>query len=134
MSDDVTEAFPGDALAFPSDAERDRADEMIAKYSKQWRESHPPVPRVHPDTTDEGFANTLAGTPTNRAYLRAYLRRWWRKPPRCGDVHPLIVGGACIRPAGRHEDGLHHNAEGFFWGPVGAPRAFLVGLPEPQEE
>jgi hypothetical protein len=81
----VAEAFPGDVLAFPSDAERDRADEMIAKYNTAWRESHPPVPRVHhvprvhPDTTDEGFANTLAGTPTNRAYLRAYLRRWWRR-------------------------------------------------------
>ena len=74
------EMFPGDGLEYPTDEERDRADELLATWNERWRENHPPVPRKHPDATVEGFANYLAGEPTNRAYLRAYLRRWWRKP------------------------------------------------------
>jgi hypothetical protein len=70
----VNQAFPGDPLELPSDEERDRADDMVAEWNRRWGESHPPVPRIHPDVTAEGFANYLAGTPTNRAYLRSQLR------------------------------------------------------------
>lgn len=82
MNDDdwVFDMFPGDGLQLPSDKERDRADEILATWDGRWHESHPPVPRTHPQKTDEGFANPLAGVPTNRSYMRAYLRRWWRKP------------------------------------------------------
>lgn len=79
-TDWVSEMFPGDGLQHPTDEERDRADEVLVDWNGRWHESHPPVPRTHPDVTAEGFANYLAGTPTNRAYVRAYLRRWWRKP------------------------------------------------------
>jgi hypothetical protein len=86
----VDEMFPGDGLELPTDAERDAANHLIAQWNRRWEAlygapeaahpAHLPVPRVHPDTSDEGFANYLAGTPTNRAYLRSRLRRWWRKP------------------------------------------------------
>jgi hypothetical protein len=75
----VEKEFPGDGLRLPTDDERDRADAIIAQFSAQWGEDHPPIPRTHPDETDEGYGNTLAGYPTNRAYMRSRLRRWWTK-------------------------------------------------------
>lgn len=79
MSDEFDRAFPGDGLELPSDEERDRADAMIARFNLQQGEQHPPVARVHPDVTGEGYASYLAGVPTNRAYLRSQLRRWWHR-------------------------------------------------------
>jgi hypothetical protein len=75
----VLKAFPGEGMEYPTDEERDRADGLIAKFNEQWGEEHPPVPRTHPELSDEGFANYLCGYPTNRAYLRSKLRRWWAK-------------------------------------------------------
>lgn len=81
MSDStgITELFPGDLFEVPSDEERDRADALIAEWAERWKEEPITIPRVHPDVTDEGFANHLAGRPTNRAYMRSKLRRWWKK-------------------------------------------------------
>lgn len=76
----VEEEFPGEGLELPTDAERQRADDLVAEWNQRWNENHPPIARVHPDTSEEGLASYLAGTPTNRAYMRAQLRRWWRKP------------------------------------------------------
>lgn len=78
-NDWVDKAFPGDGLELPTDEERDRADKMITWFNEQWGENHPLVPRQHPELSDDGFANLLAGMPTNRAYLRSKLRRWWAK-------------------------------------------------------
>lgn len=79
-TDWVAWLFPGDGLQLPTDQERDEADAAIAEWSARWGEHGVPVPRTYPDVTGEGFANYLAGTPTNRAYLRSRLRRWWRQP------------------------------------------------------
>jgi hypothetical protein len=75
----VRDQFPGDGLEIPDDMERARADETVARFNKQWGESRPPIPRTHPDVTAEGYANPMAGQPTNRAYLRTQLRRWWAR-------------------------------------------------------
>lgn len=37
--------------------------------------------------------------------------------PTCGVSHPLLDGGPCI-VVGYHDDGVHKNAAGFWWGPV----------------
>lgn len=83
----VSTMIPGDPLEIPSDAERHLANSTIAFWSEKWGETPFFIPAVYPDTTGEGFANTLAGTPTNRAFIRAQLRRWWRHPTgrRSGD-------------------------------------------------
>lgn len=36
-------------------------------------------------------------------------------PLKCVVNDPSIPGGACN---GDHREGLHHNDEGFYWGPV----------------
>ena len=79
MSDWVSEMFPGDGFVIPDDAERDRADGVIAEWSVRWGEQPFTIDRVHPQVSDEGFANAMAGEPTNRAYMRSKLRRWWAK-------------------------------------------------------
>jgi hypothetical protein len=60
----VERMFPGAGLNFPSEEERVRADE-VAGYEIPRR-------RVVGDGT----------TPTNRAYVRAALHRWWGRS-RC---------------------------------------------------
>lgn len=72
----IDELFPGDGGQYPTDEERDRADQFIAEWAQRWGEPVVTVPRVHPDV----IGNYLAGQPTNRSYLRSQLRRWWRKP------------------------------------------------------
>jgi hypothetical protein len=67
--------FPGNGNEIPNDAERDRADEIIAMWSGRWHEDAITIARVYPASDDENSA--LAGQPTNRAYLRSRLRRWW---------------------------------------------------------
>lgn len=76
----ITDLFPGPALELPTDKERDQADALLAEWAQRWNEPATTVHRTHPDVTDEGYANYLAGLPTNRAYLRSQLRRWFRKP------------------------------------------------------
>lgn len=71
LVDWVTSTFPGDGLENPSDAERDRADILL----RQRVEGAGPVPRTYPDMFDEGFASFYAGLPTNRAFVRNYLRQ-----------------------------------------------------------
>lgn len=73
----VMDLFPGDAFDIPSDEERDRADNVLREWAIRWNEEPETIPRTHPETTDEGYANALCGEPTNRAYLRSRLRRWW---------------------------------------------------------
>lgn len=75
MSDWVNEMFPGDGLALPSDEERDRADAIIAEWAARWQEEPVQIARRH----RRNAAGYCAGRPTNRAYLRAQLRRWWAK-------------------------------------------------------
>lgn len=79
--DEFDEMFPGPGLEIPSDEERDRADALIAEWADRWNEGKFAIPRTHPDVSDEGYGNYLAGTPTNRAFLRSRLRRWWKSPP-----------------------------------------------------
>lgn len=67
MDDEFNTMFPGDGLQVPSDDERDRADAVIAEWSARWDEK--------PFT----IARHIQGCPTNRAYLRSKLRRWWRR-------------------------------------------------------
>lgn len=79
MSDWITDMFPGDGMLHPTGAERDRADALLAEWAKRWGEPVQTIPRTHPEVSDEGFANYLCGYPTNRAYLRSRIRRWWAK-------------------------------------------------------
>lgn len=72
--------FPGDPFTIPSNDVRDAADAVIRRFSEQWGEEPITIARVHPDVTSEGFANPLAGEPTNLAYVRSRLRRWWYGP------------------------------------------------------
>lgn len=75
----VETMFPGDPLGFPNDTERGMADSTIAFWSEKWDETPFTIRRRHTiDVTDPAYDNTLAGTPTNRAYIRSRLRRWWR--------------------------------------------------------
>lgn len=69
--------FPGDPFVIPSNDVRDAADAVICHFSEQWGEPVRTIARVHPDVTSEGFANPIAGEPTNLAYVRSRLRRWW---------------------------------------------------------
>ncbi len=80
MTDTMNQMFPGDGLELPNKQERDRADALIAEWAARWGEEAVTIARVHPDVTIEGYANYLAGTPTNRAYLRSQLRRWFGRP------------------------------------------------------
>jgi hypothetical protein len=75
----VSRMFPGDGAGCPTDEERQHADDLIATWNQKWGEKHPSVPRIHPESSDDSCANYLAGKPTNRAYLRSQLRRWWAK-------------------------------------------------------
>lgn len=49
----------------------------------------------------------------NRALRRSDLRRATSFDQECGDIDPVIPGGAC-RLANGHDD-YHRNAAGFFW-------------------
>lgn len=77
----TTAMFPGEGSGIPTDNERDRADALIAEWSARWNEEPITIRRTHPQNRDvDGhYASTLAGQPTNRAYLRSQLRRWWNK-------------------------------------------------------
>jgi hypothetical protein len=79
QDDWASRMFPGDGTGCPTDAERQRADDLIAYWNQVWQENHLPIPRIHPEASDEGYASYLAGMPTNRAYLRSQLRRWWAR-------------------------------------------------------
>lgn len=71
MNDNWTlDMFPGDGLEIPTDAERDRADAIIAKWAGRWGEGVVTIDRRHPD-----------GAVTNRAFIRSRLWRWWRGNP-----------------------------------------------------
>jgi hypothetical protein len=101
MSNDWADnMFPGDGLVLPTDIERDAADHLIAQWNVRWGEIHPLVLRVHPDTNG----------PTNRAYLRSQLRRWWAQTIRRFDApeHPEALGleQHCVEPG-------HWRIEGY---------------------
>jgi hypothetical protein len=74
-SDWIAEMFPGDGRQLPTNVDRDRADVLVVEWSVRWGEAPRTIARVHPEDTAY-----LAGTPTNRAFVRVQLRRWWRKP------------------------------------------------------
>lgn len=76
----AAEMFPGDGSEIPDDAERDRADELITEWNHRWNETHPPIARVHADRPGSPVYRVDPSAPTNRAFLRAQLRRWWAKP------------------------------------------------------
>jgi len=67
----VEQMFPGDGLELPSDEERDHADRIITEWSLRWNEDVFTIDRRR---------GTHPGMPTNRAFLRSRLRRWWRRP------------------------------------------------------
>lgn len=77
------EILPGDGWEIPTDDERDRADATLKRFDDQWGEQHTPIPRVHPEIQNEGTVVArpnpayLVGQPTNRAYVRSRMRRWW---------------------------------------------------------
>lgn len=64
----VDQMFPGEPIDIPDDDERQKADDLLVTWNERWHENQAPVPRAHMDRT-----------PTNRAYLRSYLRRWWAR-------------------------------------------------------
>lgn len=73
--------FPGDGLAIPDDSERDRADALLAEWAARWGQVYTGIARQHPPAIRVGlFASGLAGLPTNRAFMRAQLRRFFRHP------------------------------------------------------
>lgn len=75
MSDDWTvDMFPGAGEEIPSDEERDKADKLIADWAKVWREEVVTIDRVHPAVAG---GSPWEGKPTNRAFLRSRVRRWW---------------------------------------------------------
>lgn len=65
--------FPGEGLEIPDADERDRADGVILETETRWGtpEKAFKIDRV------QKFEK--ADQPTNRAYMRARLRRWWAK-------------------------------------------------------
>lgn len=69
--DGIEKLFPGDGLEIPDDDERDRADVLLAQWAARWNEPVVTVARVR-------MTPTLA-IPTNRAFLRSRLRRWFAK-------------------------------------------------------
>jgi hypothetical protein len=73
----IAALFPGDGMEIPPDDERDRADALVASYNVMWNEDFPPVPRTR---TVSDYGARTAEVPTNRAFMRAKLRRWWRHP------------------------------------------------------
>lgn len=79
MDDGISILFPGDGLKIPTDEERDKADKFIAGWCSIMSEQPFKIARTHPDVSEEGFANNLAGEPTNRAFMRSQLRRWWAR-------------------------------------------------------
>jgi hypothetical protein len=81
----IADLFPGPGLDLPSDEERQRADDLVAQWNVRWGENHPPIPRTR-TVTDNGHTYDV---PTNRAYLRSKLRRWWRHPT--GQPHTSAV-------------------------------------------
>jgi hypothetical protein len=77
----IADVFPGPGLEIPSDAERDRADELLAEWAARWGESYTVIARVHQPAIRVGlFASGLQGLPTNRAFMRAQLRRFFKHP------------------------------------------------------
>ena len=77
----ISELFPGPGLEIPTDAERDRADELLSEWAARWGECYTQIARVHPPAIGNGlFAHRLGGLPTNRAFMRAQLRRFFKHP------------------------------------------------------
>lgn len=77
----ISTLFPGDPLEIPDDAERDRADALLSEWASRWGEVYTSIARVHPPAIRTGlFSSGLQGLPTNRAFVRAQLRRWFRHP------------------------------------------------------
>jgi hypothetical protein len=73
--------FPGPPLEIPTDAERERADKLLAEWAARWGECYTSIARVHPPAIRVGlFASGLEGLPTNRAFMRAQLRRFFKHP------------------------------------------------------
>lgn len=73
--------FPGDPLEIPTDAERDRADALLSEWAARQGECFNRVARVHPPAIGNGlFSHELEGYPTNRAFMRAQLRRFFKHP------------------------------------------------------
>lgn len=68
MRESINQMFPGDGLELPTDDERDHADLLIDMWAKQWGEKSITI------------ARRIDGYPTNRAYLRARLKRWFTHP------------------------------------------------------
>ena len=77
----IAELFPGSGLEIPTDEERDRADALLGEWAARWGEQVVRVARVHPPAINHPlFHHELGGLPTNRAFVRAQLRRWFRHP------------------------------------------------------
>jgi hypothetical protein len=84
-NDWVADRFPGDGAELPTDAERDQADAVIREWSLRWREEPVPIARTLPVKvsrwTDGQPGEVTRLMPTNRAFMRSRLRRWWAKTP-----------------------------------------------------
>lgn len=82
-TDWVSDMFPGEGLELPSDEERDKADALLAEWAARWREEPVTVPRTRPVSVSR-WVDGQAGSntyqvPTNRAFMRSKVRRWWAK-------------------------------------------------------
>lgn len=91
IHDWIYDTFPGDGLEIPTDAQRDQADTIIADQAKRWNEQARTIARV----------SEVTGRPTNIAYLRSQLRRWWRGPAH--------IAAEQESPAGRDNSMYRHE-------------------------
>ena len=79
----IEELFPGEGTQLPADDERDRADALLREWAERWGEHPRTVARTRPVSVGRWVdgkpgAETYQ-VPTNRAFLRSQIRRWWAK-------------------------------------------------------
>lgn len=79
----IDELFPGEGLQLPADDERDRADALLREWAERWGEEPRTVARTRTVKVGrwvDGQSGSQAyQVPTNRAFLRSQIRRWWAK-------------------------------------------------------
>lgn len=91
-NDWVHRMFPGPGDELPTDQERDAADKVVAEWAAKWGEPGRTIARERTVQVSQwatgGRQDTPCTVPTNRAYMRAQLRRWWyhREPVGATDA------------------------------------------------
>lgn len=72
VRESIEKLFPGDGLEIPSDDERNEADALIRSFALLWNEPVIAIPRIWVAYGDHYI-------PTNRAFVRSRLKRWFAK-------------------------------------------------------